>query len=319
MSNQNLYLAADSGGSKTEWSLIDQSGNILFRKRTNGVAAVKEGLLPVQEIVNTAKKAFENYKKPKAIYMSLGGPNTEEVKTALLSAWPDTDITVERESTGNAILLAASFFGCNACVMCGTGSVAIGDKNGKRCYSGGWGPIYGDGGSGGGMGSDALKLFLRHIDNMEDIGMLSGIFSELTTGLNIKNYADRMELKTRALNMSRRKLASLAPEIYKLAELGDPCSVKLYKTAAHEVALMAYGVSDNRTESCVMLCGGFFINKPLFLEWCEEAFSQISKGNLVYKEDFSPIIAAELTVLKNNNIELTNELFINILKNEKEI
>ena len=113
----------------------------------------------------------------------------EEVFTALRECWRDIPVKVEREANGNAILHAASFLGCSAVVMCGTGSTAVGDTEDGRVYSGGWGPVYGDGGSGGGMGSEALKLFLRSVDRMAEIGELGRLFEHLKKGLNVKEIS----------------------------------------------------------------------------------------------------------------------------------
>lgn len=315
--SENIFLVADSGGSKTNWRLITSEGDILYKYTTDGMASVNAGVLPVSEIVRNAFEAFSHYDSPDGIYVSLGGPNSEEVKNALLLHWNDVKTDVERESNGNAILYSASFLGCTSVVMCGTGSVAVGLKNGKRCYSGGWGPLYGDGGSGGGLGTDALKMFLRYIDGMENIGRITEVFEFLTDGLNIDNYDHRMELKKRALELDRKKLASFAPMIYKLAFEKDEYAVRLYKKAANEVALLANSVCDNDPETNVMLCGGLFANKPLFVEYCRDAFYKINKASLQYNIDFSPIIAAEINVLKNNGVNMTPELFNKIFNEER--
>jgi N-acetylglucosamine kinase-like BadF-type ATPase len=197
--------------------------------------------------------------------------------------------------------------------MCGTGSVAVGDTKNSRKYSGGWGPVYGDGGSGGGMGSDALRIFLRSIDTNKDIGKLASLFGHLKEGLDISTFEGRMELKDRAINMSRRELASLAPMIYGLAESGDAVSCALYESAASEIADLAYGVSDDSSDFKVLLCGGFFANKPMLLEATERLFSKKSRATLVYEPRFSPIVAAQIAVLRENGAQITDKVFDKIL------
>ena len=226
---------------------------------------------------------------------------------------------MSKKVTGLRMLHAAKFFKCSAVVMCGTGSVAIGDTLNGRKFAGGWGPIYGDGGSGGGMGSDALKMFLNSIDSKKNIGGLSQIFSELILGLDITQFADRMELKNRAVNMSRRKLAALVPEIYHLAEMGDKTALSLFEHSAKDIAELALNVSDNACDFEILLCGGFFAGKPILLKMCETEFSKISCAVLKYIPEFSPIVAAQIAVLEKNNIKVTDEVFMRILKNQKEI
>lgn len=301
-----LYLAADSGGSKTVWQLIDNKGKTVFSCRTQGLGAVSEGVLPVRETVREAAEQLHG--TPAAIHLSLGGPNTQEVQTALEEAWPGVPVKVEREACGDSVLLAAEFFGCTAAVMCGTGSTAVGVKNGKRTYCGGWGPIYGDGGSGGGLGREALKLFLRSLDGQENLGKTAKLFENLTKNLDISDFYGRMEAKKRALSLPRQALAALAPDLYALWEQGDETACRLFENEAREVASMAQAVSDE--DGSILLCGGFFAEKPKFLAACREK----TKRKLVYKQDFAPIIGVELSLLKENGIQLTDELFERILE-----
>ena len=114
MDKEMLYLAADSGGSKTIWVLLTEHGETICEFRTEGIAAVKEGILPVDEIVGKAAKILKAYSMPQAVFLSLGGPNVEEVEGALRKYWKDIPVKVEREANGKAILFAASYFGCSA-------------------------------------------------------------------------------------------------------------------------------------------------------------------------------------------------------------
>ena len=309
MKHQKMYLAADSGGSKTIWSLISAEGETIFEYKTIGVGAVKSGILPVEETVLNAANEINKIGKPEGIFMSLGGPNVEEVQAALTKAWQGVPVEVEREARGDAVLYAASFYGCSAVVMCGTGSVAGGFNENGKSFSGGWGPVYGDGGSGGGMGTQALKLFLRYIDKDGEIGGLATLFTHLTQGLDITDFDGRMELKSRAISMSRRELAALAPKIYALAEKGDKTCLCLYEDAAREIAQMAYTVSKNSPDTKVMLCGGFFAEKPLLFKMCKSFFAEKSDAQLLLCPEFNPIVGAKLSVLKNNSVTITNEIF----------
>lgn len=312
---EKLYLAADSGGSKTVWMLLKENGDLVAKVRTNGLGAVREGVLPVLQTVMEAFKTLDSYGKPDRIFLSLGGPNLLEVKSALEQAWCGVPVIVEREACGNAILAAAKYMGCSAVVMCGTGSVAVGDTENGRKYAGGWGPVYGDGGSGGGLGSEALRLYLRSFDGHACSEGLAGLFSKLTEGLDVAIFENRMELKARALGMNRRDLAALAPEIYRLAEAGDPVAISLYNDASKEIANLAMGVSDRSEDFCVLLCGGFFAQKPMLIESCRRMFAENSCAALRYEPLFSPIVAAQLAVLEGGNITITEEIFDKLLNN----
>ena len=305
MKKSAVFLAADSGGSKTLWTLVTAEGEQVFACRTEGLGAIREGLLPVQETVEKAAEVIKTYGIPQGIHLSLGGPNTQEVFSALARVWNDVPIQVEREACGDSILYAAGFLDCSAVVMCGTGSTAVGNTKTGRCYAGGWGPVYGDGGSGGGLGCDALRLFLRSVDGLADIGAVASLFAAQTDGLDVREFKDRMELKRRALQMTRRELAALAPSLYALSVQGDTTAQMLYRQAAVQVAEMAYSVSDNDANANVLLCGGFFAEKPAFVEACREEFAKKSRAKLHYHPTFSPIVGVQLTVLKTHSITIT--------------
>lgn len=315
--NKRIYLAADSGGSKTLWSMIDENGVTLHEMKTAGLGAIREGVLPIDETIALAAKEIKDVALPSAIFLSLGGPNTREVEASLEKYFPNIPIRVEREACGDAILRAAAYMGCSSVVMCGTGSVAVGDTANGRKYCGGWGPVYGDGGSGGGMGQDALRLYLRDVDGFDSSHGLREIFAFLSDGLDITHFKDRMVLKSRATALDRRTLASFAPKIYELWERGDAQAVKLYSMAAREIAEMAYLTSDGKSDTQVLLCGGFFANKPLLLDKCREELKKKSRANIVYNPAFSPSVSAKIAVLEMNGEIVDNDVFYRVLNNNK--
>ncbi len=314
MKRGDLYLAADSGGSKTVWVLLDKNGNTIAEYKTHGLGAVKAGILPVFDTVKEAFRYLKPYGTPNGIFLSLGGPNVAEVQSALCAVWEGIPSFVEREACGNAILQAAAYLDCSAAILCGTGSTAMGHTVNGTKYAGGWGPIYGDGGSGGGLGQDALKLFLRSLDGMAEIGRVGELFAPLTAGLDVTDFFGRMEAKSRALAMSRRELAALAPDIYRLALEGDTAALGLYRVHAKEIALLANSVSDNSADYKVLICGGFLANKPLLLDMCNEELAKLSSAKLYYEPNFSPIVAAKMAVLTRYGASPTRELFNKILK-----
>ena len=124
-----------------------------------------------------------------------------------------------------------------------------------------------------------------------------------------------MEIKRRALAMSRREFAALAPKIYELAEGGDLAALSLYEQAATEIVSLAYAVSEPRENFKILLCGGFFAQKPLLLQLCREKLARISPATPIYEPRFSPIAAAQLAVLQSDGIPVTDELFSILLNN----
>lgn len=313
---EKLFLAADSGGSKTVWRVLNSSGETLEQIRTEGMGAIP-GTLPINETARYAYEVLGRTAYP-SIFVSLGGPNTEEVENALRKCWQNASVTVIRESSGVGMLHAAGFLGCTSAVLCGTGSTAVGMKSGRMTYAGGWGPVYADGGSGGGLCKDALTLFLRTLDGDGCESDLAPVFSFITEGLDTMSFAGRMEAKSRAVTLSRRELSALLPGIYELYRQCVPTAVSLFNDAIDEICRLAGCVTDNSPESGVLLCGGFFRNKPEFVELCRKRFAAVSSAKLVYDERFDPIVGVCTAAIQSGGIEITQEVFENIL-NEKRI
>lgn len=297
--------------------MIDENGVTLREMKTAGLGAIREGVLPIDETIALAAKEIKDVALPSAIFLSLGGPNTREVEASLEKYFPNIPIRVEREACGDAILRAAAYMGCSSVVMCGTGSVAVGDTANGRRYCGGWGPVYGDGGSGGGIGQEALRLYLCDVDGAEESHGISELFAFLSNGLDISQFKDRMELKSRAVSLDRRTVASFAPKIYDLWEKGDTSAERLYLDSAREIATMAYLTSDDKDDTQVLLCGGFFANKPLLLEKCKEELKKKSRVSVVYDPNFSPSVAAKIAVLESNGERVDKEIFYRVLNNNK--
>jgi len=54
--SKRRMLAADSGGSKTEWRLVAPDGTLVKMATTPGIASLHDGMLPVEDIVMTSRR-----------------------------------------------------------------------------------------------------------------------------------------------------------------------------------------------------------------------------------------------------------------------
>ena len=127
----------------------------------------------------------------------------------------------------------------------------------------------GDGGSGGGIGYDALRLLLRAVDSGEGESVLPGVFPKLARRAG--TFAERVSLKTAANRISRAEMAAQVPRIAELAAKGDPNALGLLNKAAAEVAFLAGAVTPETPEADadgVLALGGLFDCGELFRELC---------------------------------------------------
>lgn len=275
-------LACDSGGSKTVLRLLDTQGNTLCQSRCGGVASLKAGMLPVEDELKKGLAQLDAFQPEDLLlgYLSLGGPNTGEVSGILSRLLGGAKVVVEREASGDMMLTAASFYDSKAAILVGTGSVAVGFRNGKRVFSGGWGPLLDDMGSGGNLGLSALKYFLFAVDGRVPVSPgADAVFSFLKQGLDLEIFAERMELKTRANALTRKELASFVPEIFAQAEKGDEVLSTLIRESAYGIAQMAYAVTDpSLKEKKILACGGMFQAGEEFRRSCDRFLAELCPG-----------------------------------------
>ena len=268
--NNTCFLGGDSGGSKTEWRLLSEEGALLHRFVQEGMAAAQAGILPCARLAKEASEVLDS--TPRLVYLSLGGPNVDEVRGAISAAFPQSEVIVERESNGALVFAFSEMFGIHGTVMAGTGVTSVGFDSAGWKYVEGWGPAYGDRASGGGIGTAALKLFLQGIDGLADSGGLSSLFEEQTQGLDISSYKDRMELKRRITLLSRRDLAAMAPKIMALAASGDSAAGQLIEETAEQLGAIAAAIAPSKGR--ILWLGGLFRLGASFVEQCNAALSR---------------------------------------------
>ncbi len=309
MSDKNiLLLAADSGGSKTDWRFLDAKGACVKHIVTGGMASLHPGMLPVEEFARIAKAALPDADL-RHIYFSLGGPNVDEIRETLSKTWQNVPVTVEREASGDLVDSCAEFLGCNAVVMGGTGVTAMGFfPDGSRRFAEGWGPVYGDLGSGGGIGFLAVQKFLRGVDGTENSGRLTELFANELKGLDLTAFSGRMKLKERINLLSRKDLAAKAPEVCRLAESGDDAALSIINESALNMAQLAAAVAPD--EGRILMLGGLFKMGEFYREKCVEALKKLRPDcRWIRDEKISIAVMASAKVLQLYGINIDKSLW----------
>ena len=310
--SKRSILAADSGGSKTEWRLVAPNGTLVNMATTPGMASLHDGMLPVEDIASSANAALGN-PAPTILYLSLGGPNVNEIQKTLAKTWPDAQIVVEREASGALIASCGGFLQCNAAVLAGTGVTAIGfSADGAFKYAEGWGPVFGDVGSGGGIGLQTVQAFLRGVDGTDESGRLPELFADIANGLNTKDFAGRMELKRRINALSRKDLAALAPRTAALAAEGDAVAERIIDNSAKAMAELASAVSPKN--GTILMLGGLFKLGEQYRAKCRQWLSEL-RPDCQWKWD-AGISLGKLAVaraIQLSGIEITSEIWSRII------
>jgi glucosamine kinase len=159
------YLGIDGGGSKTTFLLVDeyyneichiQSGpsNWLSVGADAAKEAITEGISRLTEQPNIVCAGFAGAARPESLSL---------YREILQSLIPGAQIIIESD----AFIASIGAIGIDPGILliAGTGSIVIGrDKDRSMFRVGGWGPYFGDEGSGFWIGREAVRAALRSLD-----------------------------------------------------------------------------------------------------------------------------------------------------------
>lgn len=231
------YVCADGGGTKTHALVFDSLGNVLGEAVSGPVNA---NFMPAAVAFDNlfggitrclAAAGIEVRQVSKICIFSPGvRPYQQQLMDALSPV--ETEVLSDRYN---------SFWGALAgppgiVLLSGTGSFTFGiDAQGQEIMAGGWGSVFGDGGSGYHIG----VMCLRAVTRRHDSGLPPGVLSHLT--LEHTGFADVEELRLgmNSPTVGRKEIAALCPVVARAAGLGDGDALGILDDAARELALQA--------------------------------------------------------------------------------
>ncbi len=259
-----MYLVCDGGGTKTEYLLFDTLGhvggyakgagtNAIFMDPECAAAAVRAG---IQSCLAQA-----GLSEPEGICLFI--PGFQSALGRLRSAYPGLDIRLFGDEYN-------AFYGAvggpqGIAVLSGTGSFAVGrDFQGHWYTAGGWGPLFGDKGSGYHMGCLCLEKAAKLYDRGIDGTLLQQCTMEQ---LRIHTIPELRETVYRP-DFTREKVAALSRVAAEAGAKGDPEALEILDTAAEALAELAATVAERMGTSCqrVSLTGGTSRMGPILTE-----------------------------------------------------
>jgi len=162
----DLVVGVDGGGSKTRVILADASGAPLADVTGPGSAmAPGRGDHSAGVIGDLVRQALQQAniegQRPRALVAGVAGVGRPNQNRELTVALEDLELAdeVSVEGDGEIALTDAFGFGAGIILISGTGSIAYGRGHSRvlaRC--GGWGPAFGDEGSGAWIGRKSLAI-----------------------------------------------------------------------------------------------------------------------------------------------------------------
>jgi len=280
-----LFLAVDTGGTKTAACLVDlnapQDNCVLGRGLGSAGNPFSVGFAEATRAISSAIEqacaaAHQDCKRVPRLMLSIAGAANPQISQQFVS-WAHKSYHSDQVAIVSDVLpiLAAGTPNCSGiALIAGTGSIAFGrtaDGRTKRC--GGWGYLLGDEGSGYSVGRSALSHALREME-CETVWHPNSLTEAIVSKLQVKTV---FELTKRVYTNDdpRSFIASLTPLVVAAAEHGDKKAEAILDWAATELAELVARTADLLDGSDgpipLALGGGFLIRsqrlQEQLLEW----------------------------------------------------
>ncbi len=244
------FLGIDGGGTSTEYTLIDELGNILATAIGGTTHIMQISRFEFAErLTQGVKKCTDTagIKTHEITYTFAGIPGYGEfeehmtfVSTCIHDILGSKNFTIGNDCVAGWASGHAGAPGIN--LVSGTGSIGYGrDSQGREFRSGGWGDFCGDEGSAYWLGKKLTELFAKQSDGRIKKGPLYDIVREelyLETDFQIIGFV------TDILGKDRTKIADLSKLLYIAAASGDESAISAYADAAYELCLVIKAVAN---------------------------------------------------------------------------
>jgi N-acetylglucosamine kinase-like BadF-type ATPase len=240
MSEGNLLLAVDGGGTTTQALVADPAGRVLGRGVGPGSNHRRVGLEESRRALTIAiESAIHVAQAPKAPFAAacfgLAGVDSAEDEE-LVSRWAREQAIAPRFRVVNdseLVLAAGTPQGWGIALISGTGSVCLGrHPDGRSARVGGWGYLLGDEGSGYQVALRALRVCTQTADGRAEApALLQAVLRHwsLPSAQSLIGHAH-------SPSTSQADIAALAAVVVEMAAQGDAAARAIVDEAAYELA-----------------------------------------------------------------------------------
>lgn len=251
MKHNDLVLGVDGGGTKTiawlaprdaphEESLLGQGKAGPSNVRTIGFESA------VRNIDRAIQLAFEDAQLDRApvssICLGLAGADRDAERVPLRQ-WAENERLADHVNvTNDALPLIYAGFGdgVGVAIISGTGSVVFGrNQAGQIARCGGWGPLFGDEGSGYAIALAGLRAVARATDHR---GPETTLVPRFLQAFNVP-HANELIPAIYSPNVDRAQIATYADLVFAAAAAGDAVAESILHDGADQLAEMVSSVA----------------------------------------------------------------------------
>ncbi len=268
------YLGIDGGGTRTTAAVADENSNIIAKavgKTINFYAVgIETSRRNLAEIISeiTGKIGADAFE---AAFIGCSALDDEASKETL-EALCGGIINANKIAMNSDVYVALKSANGNCVAVCGTGSMAVGEKaDGTVAVKGGWGHIIGDEGSAYSIAVSALKKCCIMCDKKESSPLLEAAKEYFA----VDDFRKAIDIIYSA-ETAKDRIAGFAAKVGELAANGCEASKEIITNEAAAYAQTVIALI-NELECCPVLSlyGGVFQHNPMFKAVFE---SEVSKA-----------------------------------------
>ncbi|MBE6647853.1 MAG: helix-turn-helix domain-containing protein [Ruminococcaceae bacterium] len=289
---KKALIAIDGGGTKTDFLLFSEDGEVLDRLILGGSNPNAYGLEQTKSVLSEGIDRFSRSSEIIGIFAGISGAsagnNRHELCEFLKKRYPYAKSRVEGDIHNVIFGVKGAPERCIAAI-CGTGSVVYGYDGKDLLRYGGWGYLFDNAGSGFDIGRDALRHALMAEEGECPESHLSRAVSEKAGGKIFDNIGD-------IYAKGKDYIASFAPTVIDLAASGDGDALAIVKRTTDRLASLINRAADtHRFGNLVVIAGGLSVRRdviePLLREKINEKLKIVFAGR-------APIVGAAVKCVK---------------------
>ncbi len=260
---KKVLVGVDGGGTKTEFVLFDEDGDIL---KTLILGACNPNAIGIEKTVELLKEGIGELLKISSdicgVFVGgsgfLTGGNGEVIRGQLQTLYPGIRFACKTDVM-NVIGTCKDVENCIA-VICGTGSAVFAKEKDSLVVRTGWNYLLSKQGSGFDIGRDAIYFALEEQEGRGEKTLITKLMEE-KTGIQVSKLIAEVYQKDATY------IASFAEVVFRAYEQGDQVAESIISENANRVAEVI-NQTAKEFPGCktVILSGGLNQNCPAYLE-----------------------------------------------------
>lgn len=303
-----IFLGIDGGGTKTDFLLINGSGQVLSSHRGGSAYYLETGLDALRLMLTAGiRTTLQQAAVPAAdvdfAFIGLPAHGEDSALLPRLDGIAADVLPAARHRCGNDMVCAwagalAGRDGIN--IVAGTGSIAYGEFETRGARAGGWGELFSDEGSAHWLAREGLTLFSRMSDGRAPRAALYDLIRER---FQLRADLDLCAAIYGPPSLARSEVAALAPLVARAARAGDAAAYRLFEQAALELAAIVHALRDRLKVPAplplpVSYSGGMFHLDGLLTPLLEAALQQGGRRYDFVAPRLPPVAGAALYAAK---------------------